>query len=102
MDLASHRRWPHSAGASFVVVAGASFVVVAEIAPPSGIVESVEATSVCTASFDPNNAPKNLFANEPWLSVQGTGGSCGSCNPFVRTIASGIILPGKRARKTLF
>jgi hypothetical protein len=62
-----------------------------------------EATCLNEVGFDPNKAPKNLLGNEPSLSAQGTGGICGkSISPLGSTIASGIILPGNRARKTLF
>ena len=50
----------------------------ANSAPRSWVAESVEATCVCETGFDPNKAPNNLLANEPSLSAQGTGGSCGS------------------------
>jgi hypothetical protein len=89
---------------------GAGFVVgvtvdpaVAESAPRPGVVEAVEATCVCEVDLDSSKAPKNLFVTEPSLSVQGTDGICGrSCDPFGSTFASGIILPGSTARKTLF
>jgi len=50
--------------------------VVAEFAPCSCVIESVEAT--CVREVGPNKAPKYLFANEPSLSAQGTGGSRGN------------------------
>ena len=59
-----------------LVVAEAVDPAVAECAMRYCDVESVEATNLCEA--DLGKAPKNLFANEPSLSVQGTGGSCGS------------------------
>jgi hypothetical protein len=54
--------------------------------------------------FDQGKAPKNIFANEPSLSVQGTGGSCGSSDPDPggNTIASGIMMPGNFAWKPSF
>jgi hypothetical protein len=76
--------------------------VVTESVACSCVAESVEATCACGAVFDSNKAPNNLLANEPSLSAQGTGGSCGSRDPVVSTLASGIMLPGNWARKTLF
>jgi len=86
------------------LVGAALDVVVAGSASRPCIVESVEGTCLCEAGFDPNKAPKNLFANEPALSVHGMAGSCGSSDPDPggSAIASDTILPGKRARKALF
>jgi len=89
-------------GAGFVVGVAVD-PVVGETAPSSCVVELVEATCIREAGFDSNKAPKKLLADGPSLSTQGTGGSCGSPIPVGgSTIASGIILPGNRARKTVF
>ena len=87
-----------------VVVAVAFDPVVRSSAPRLWVVASVEAVCVCEARFNPGKAPKNLFANEPSLSVQGMGGSCGNSGPDPggNTIASGTMTPGNCAWKILF
>jgi hypothetical protein len=74
---ASQRQRSQSAGAGFIIAVAVD-PVVAECAARSRIVESAESTSLCDADFDSSKASKNLFGNEPSLSAQGTGGSCGS------------------------
>src|SRR5262249_27093546 len=53
------------------------------------------------ARVDQNKVPKNLLVNEPSLSTQRIGGSCGRREAYGSTCAS-VTLPGKRARKTSF
>jgi hypothetical protein len=59
-------------------------------------------TPLRTATPIQNTVPNNLLANEPSLSTQGIGGSCGNRDAYGNTFASGITLPGNRARKTSF
>jgi hypothetical protein len=75
--------------------------VVADSAPRSCVAESVEATCVCTAGFDPKKPPNSLLANEPLLSAVDTGAGCGGSDPGGGTLAGGK-LPPTCARKTLF
>src|SRR5262245_28881091 len=53
------------------------------------------------ANVDQNNVPNHLLVNEPCLSAQGIGGSCGQCDANGSSLAS-VTLFGNRARKTLF
>jgi hypothetical protein len=75
--------------------------VVAESAPRACVVESVAATCVCAAGFDPKKPPNNLLANEPLLLAVDTGAGCGGSDPVGGTLAGGM-LPPTWARKTLF
>jgi hypothetical protein len=91
-----------SAGTGLAVAVAAD-PVIAELTLRFAVLETVEATCVCDARLDSSKVAKNLFASEPSLSAQGTGGIGGkSIFPVGSTIASGIILSGSRARKTLF